>query len=149
MKISNQCICAVEAMADMLVEGRDRPRTTQAIARRIGRSVSYIEQILAKLRDAGLVKGERGPGGGYTLRQPAHRIAIADIVRAVEPRAVGSAIDTATAWVDGPDLLWDAVENCTLTFLSGVSLAEAVPAPSVVKLGGIHAMRRPSVHSAS
>lgn len=151
MKISNQCICAVEAMADMLVEGRDRPRTTQAIARRIGRSVSYIEQILAKLRDAGLVKGERGPGGGYTLRQPAHRIAIADIVRAVETPAVRSAgaVVVGSTRLDGPDLLWDAVANCTLTFLSGVSLAEAVPAPRAVKLAGAGAMPRPTVHGAS
>ncbi len=153
MRISNQCICAVEAMADMLVEGRDRPRTTHAIAQRVGRSVSYIEQIMAKLRDAGLIKGERGPGGGYTLRHPAHRIAIADIVRAVEAAPAAGRAESRDASgpvrPDGPDQLWEEVANCTMSFLSGVSLAEAVPTPRFTRVKSAGLPSRPSFQSVS
>ncbi len=135
MKVTNQSICAVEALADLVIEGGNRPRTTQAIADRIGRSVSYVEQILAKLRDAGLVKGERGPGGGYILQQPPHRIAIADIVQAIEPpgRIVHlrrmNGMDAGAAEKDGADLLWEAVEHHTREYLSGIVLADILRAP--------------------
>ncbi len=47
-------------------------------------SAAYLEQIALKLKEAGLIKGKRGPGGGYRLARPAKNITVADIVIAVE-----------------------------------------------------------------
>jgi Rrf2 family protein len=44
----------------------------------------YLEQIFQRLRRAELVRGKRGPGGGYVLARPAGAISLRDIVEAVE-----------------------------------------------------------------
>jgi Rrf2 family iron-sulfur cluster assembly transcriptional regulator len=54
------------------------------IATRQTISLSYLEQLFARLRRAGMVKGVRGPGGGYTLSRAAREINIADIIEAVD-----------------------------------------------------------------
>lgn len=48
-----------------------------------GGSISYLEQITAKLRVAGLVRSERGPGGGYRLAKPAAEVSVGDLFRAL------------------------------------------------------------------
>lgn len=57
---------------------RDELATAQDIPRR------YLEAVLAQLRQAGIVVGQRGSSGGYTLGRPADEITIAEIVRAVD-----------------------------------------------------------------
>lgn len=47
-------------------------------------SPGYLEQVALKLKEAGLIVGKRGPGGGYRLARPAERITVADVVEAVE-----------------------------------------------------------------
>lgn len=47
-------------------------------------SAGYLEQVALKLKEAGLIIGKRGPGGGYRLARPAEKITVADVVEAVE-----------------------------------------------------------------
>lgn len=47
-------------------------------------SAGYLEQVALKLKEAGLIIGKRGPGGGYRLARPAEKITVADVVVAVE-----------------------------------------------------------------
>ena len=55
-------------------------------------SLSYLEQLFAKLRRGGLVKSVRGPGGGYRLSRPAGEVRIADIIVAVDEPIDGDAL---------------------------------------------------------
>ncbi len=75
---------AVTAMLDLAYHSEKRPVTLTDIAKRQNISLSYLEQLFARLRRAGMVEGVRGPGGGYQLSREARLINIADIVSAVD-----------------------------------------------------------------
>jgi Rrf2 family transcriptional regulator, iron-sulfur cluster assembly transcription factor len=75
---------AVTAMLDLAYHSEKRPVTLTDIAKRQSISLSYLEQLFARLRRAGMVEGVRGPGGGYQLSRDASQINVADIIAAVD-----------------------------------------------------------------
>jgi Rrf2 family iron-sulfur cluster assembly transcriptional regulator len=84
MRLTTKGRYAVTAMLDLAFHSQTRPVTLTDIATRQTISLSYLEQLFARLRKAGMVKGVRGPGGGYTLSRKAREINIADIIEAVD-----------------------------------------------------------------
>lgn len=86
MRLTSKGRYAVTAMLDLAFHSQSRPVTLIDIAARQTISLSYLEQLFARLRQANLVKGVRGPGGGYSLCGDANDITIADIVAAVGER---------------------------------------------------------------
>lgn len=89
MRLSTKGRYAVMAMADLARNGRaaagdPRAVSLAEIAARQEISLSYLEQLFARLRKAGLVLSVRGPGGGYRLARSAAETAVADIVLAVD-----------------------------------------------------------------
>ena len=64
-------------------EGQGNVRKHE-VATAEGISRDYAEQLLVKLKTAGLVASHRGVGGGFTLARPADRITVADVLRATE-----------------------------------------------------------------
>lgn len=84
MRLSTKGRYAVMAMADLARNGADRAVSLAEIATRQEISLSYLEQLFARLRKAGLVRSIRGPGGGYRLDRPAGETMIAEIVLAVD-----------------------------------------------------------------
>ncbi len=75
---------AVSAMLDLAFHSQIKPVTLTEIAARQTISLSYLEQLFARLRRAGMVKGVRGPGGGYKLCRKTSDINIAEIIAAVD-----------------------------------------------------------------
>jgi Rrf2 family iron-sulfur cluster assembly transcriptional regulator len=71
-------------MLDLAYHSEKRPVTLTDIAKRQNISLSYLEQLFARLRRAGMVEGVRGPGGGYQLSRDPTQINIADIILAVD-----------------------------------------------------------------
>ena len=85
MRLSTKGRYAVMAMADLAQhEAANRPVSLADIAQRQEISLSYLEQLFAKLRRGGLVKSVRGPGGGYRLSRPSGDLRIADVILAVD-----------------------------------------------------------------
>lgn len=84
MRLTTKGRYAVTAMLDLAYHSQIHPVTLTDIATRQTISLSYLEQLFARLRKAGMVKGVRGPGGGYTLSRGARDINIADIIAAVD-----------------------------------------------------------------
>jgi Rrf2 family iron-sulfur cluster assembly transcriptional regulator len=84
MHLSTKGRYAVMAMTDLAGRQGDRAVTLADIAERQEISLSYLEQLFARLRRRGLVKSTRGPGGGYRLAMPAEETRIVDIVLAVD-----------------------------------------------------------------
>ncbi|MGD0959050.1 MAG: Fe-S cluster assembly transcriptional regulator IscR [Methylomonas sp.] len=84
MRLTTKGRYAVTAMLDLAYHSQTKPVTLTDIATRQTISLSYLEQLFARLRKGGMVKGVRGPGGGYTLSRDAHDINIADIIEAVD-----------------------------------------------------------------
>src|SRR5690242_21375669 len=84
MRLSTKGRYAVTAMADLAAQENGKPVALAEIAKRQEISLSYLEQLFAKLRRQGLVKSVRGPGGGYRLGSPADELRVADIILAVD-----------------------------------------------------------------
>jgi Rrf2 family iron-sulfur cluster assembly transcriptional regulator len=89
-------------------------------------SLSYLEQVFAKLRQQGLVESTRGPGGGYTLGKKADSITVADIVLAIddEPKEIATAsAEQGTQLVqDMTQELWAALQSTLMTHMKTVTL---------------------------
>jgi Rrf2 family protein len=84
VKISAKADYAVRAAAELAAAGDERPVKGEAIASAQGIPQNFLENILADLRHAGLVKSQRGADGGYRLARPAADVSVADVIRAVE-----------------------------------------------------------------
>lgn len=134
MRLSTKGRYAVMAMADLAGnDGGTRSVSLAEIAKRQEISLSYLEQLFAKLRKGGLVRSVRGPGGGYRLSRPAAELRIADIILAVdEPIAAtrcktGSPLGcTGTTTRCVTHDLWEELGRQIHVFLSSVSLADVI-----------------------
>ena len=86
MHLSTRGRYAIMAMLDLalLSTQSSKPVTLAQIAERQQISLSYLEQLFAKLRKAGVVDSIRGPGGGYMIPKPLTLVMLADIVGAVD-----------------------------------------------------------------
>ena len=73
-------------MSDIVIYGKKSPVSLSEINIRQKISLSYLEQLFAKLKSSGLVKSIRGPGGGYTLGKKPSDINLLDIITAVDER---------------------------------------------------------------
>ena len=83
MRLTTKGRYAVTAMLDLALHGVDRPVSLADISGRQDISLSYLEQLFAKLRRNNLVSSVRGPGGGYRLSRGGHEIFVAQIIDAV------------------------------------------------------------------
>ena len=84
MRLSTRGRFAITAMIDLAMRQSGTPVPLQDLAQRHRISMSYLEQMFAKLRQHGLVESTRGPGGGYALAHAPGSISVADIIGAIE-----------------------------------------------------------------
>lgn len=84
MRLSTKSRFAVTAMIDIALRDNAGPVSLADIGTRHRISLSYLEQLFSRLRQAGLVESTRGPGGGYSLGRASEAITVADIIGAVE-----------------------------------------------------------------
>ena len=131
MRLNTKGRYAVMAMVDLAQQGMGEPTSLAEIAERQEISLSYLEQLFAMLRKAGLVKSVRGPGGGYLLAHDRSETRIADIILAVdEPiRATRCAPGSPTGCRGNQSRclthdLWEELGNQIHLYLSSVSLAD-------------------------
>ncbi len=130
MKLTTKGRYAVTAMVDLAAHGGERPVALAEIAARQRISLSYLEQLFAKLRRAGLVRSARGPGGGYRLQRVAADTRIADIVRAVDDPIECDTEVPEACWDDLTRhltaALWQAMNDHIRRYLGTVSLAHVL-----------------------
>jgi Rrf2 family iron-sulfur cluster assembly transcriptional regulator len=119
---------AVTAMLDLAYHSQKNPVTLTDIAARQTISLSYLEQLFARLRRAGLVKGLRGPGGGYSLCGDAKVINIADIIAAVDERVdstkCGGEVNCQKHHACLTHDLWMGLGNQIHAYLQNITLAD-------------------------
>ena len=134
MRLSTKGRYAVMAMADLAKNGGDRAVSLAEIATRQEISLSYLEQLFARLRKGGLVQSVRGPGGGYRLAKGAHETVVAEIVLAVdEPiratRCIGHSSPKGCMMAGERCIthnLWEDLGDEIHRYLAGVSLEDVV-----------------------
>jgi Rrf2 family protein len=77
-------VFAVAAVIDIALNARGRPVDAKSLANRHCLPPRHLEPVLQALVRQGVLKGIRGPRGGYALARDARQITVDDIVRAVE-----------------------------------------------------------------
>lgn len=128
MRLTTKGRYAVTAMLDLAFHSQQIPVTLTDIATRQTISLSYLEQLFARLRRAGMVKGVRGPGGGYKLAGNADDINIAAIIAAVdEPLDATKCGGEANCQNHNACLthdLWMGLSEQIRDYLKGITLAD-------------------------
>ena len=84
MKLSSRARYGLRALIDLAVHSDRESVSISSIAARQGLSEAYLEQLMAKLKKAGLVLSTRGAQGGYKLEKTADQISVGDVLRALE-----------------------------------------------------------------
>ncbi len=130
MRLTTKGRYAVTAMLDLALHANDGPISLADISGRQNISLSYLEQLFAKLRKRNLVASVRGPGGGYHLSRDKPDICVAEIIDAVnEPvdaTGCGGNSDCQNGEVCLTHHLWDDLSKQIHGFLSDISLATLV-----------------------
>ena len=86
MKLTTKGRYAVMAMADLALFQNGKPVSLNDISLRQNISLSYLEQLFAKLKSGKLVKSVRGPSGGYVLDKNPKEIKLSNIIFAVDEK---------------------------------------------------------------
>jgi Rrf2 family iron-sulfur cluster assembly transcriptional regulator len=135
MKLSTKGRYAVTAMMDLAIHDKVGPVTLADISQCQGISLSYLEQLFAKLRRAGLVEGVRGPGGGYRLARPSDQISVASVIAAVDESVQVTRCNGEEDCQDGQRCLthelWDDLSRRLYDYLDGITLANFTDRPEV------------------
>jgi Rrf2 family protein len=138
VRVSAKADYAVRAAIELAAAGDGHVKGEQ-IAHAQEIPMKFLENILIELRNAGLVRTQRGPEGGYWLARPAREIAIGDVIRAVEgplasvrgepPEAVsyqGAAEPLQTVWIAVRANLRKVVDEVTIADLVAGKLPRSV-----------------------
>jgi Rrf2 family iron-sulfur cluster assembly transcriptional regulator len=81
--LSRKGLLAIAAVVDVALQKDDQPISAKTLAARHGLPPRYLETVLQALVRGGVLKGVRGPHGGYLLARERHGVTANDILRAV------------------------------------------------------------------
>jgi Rrf2 family transcriptional regulator, iron-sulfur cluster assembly transcription factor len=130
MRLTTKGRYAVTAMLDLALHGDDGPVSLADISGRQDISLSYLEQLFAKLRRCELVRSVRGPGGGYRLSRAGSEIFVAQIIdavnEAVDATGCGRTSNCQQGEICLTHHLWSDLSDQIHGFLSQISLANLV-----------------------
>ena len=122
MRLSTRGRFAITAMIDLALREPDCPVPLSDLAARHGISLSYLEQVFAKLRQHGLVESTRGPGGGYALGFRGDDITVADIIAAIDEVGDPQSARKQRRGVIDSQALWDDLHQAVLAHMQTISL---------------------------
>ncbi|CUS49150.1 MAG: iron-sulfur cluster assembly transcriptional regulator IscR [Idiomarinaceae bacterium HL-53] len=134
MRLTSKGRYAVTAMLDVALHSNDAPVPLSDIAERQGISLSYLEQLFAKLRRAELVESIRGPGGGYKLTLHPDQISIGKIIHAVNESVDATKCQGQSNCHAGERCithhLWSDLSDRIAEFLDDISLGSLTVPPT-------------------
>ena len=130
MRLTTKGRYAVTAMLDLSLNYGVGAITLADISERQGISLSYLEQLFARLRKQGLVSSSRGPGGGYRLSRAADTITVLDVISAVDEK-VDSTQCEGRQNCHGHEQclsheLWQSLSDQIRVYRDGITLAQVV-----------------------
>ncbi len=157
MRLTTKGRYAVTAMLDLAIHSRAAPVSLAEIAQRQAISLSYLEQLFARLRREGLVHSIRGPGGGYRLGREPARIAVAEVIIAVDEKVDSTRCGGSGNCRDNERCLthdlWVDLGCRIQAFLGGISFAQLMARREVREVASrqdrLQCGRRESLHAES
>lgn len=133
MKLSTKGRYGLRALIDLALNSEEETVSIQSIATRQNISDSYLEQLVGKMKKAGLVKSVRGAGGGYMLAKPTEEISVGDILRALEGNldAVTCPANQGDGGCEGADLcvtryVWRRINDSITQAVDTMMLSQLV-----------------------
>ena len=137
MKLTSKGRYAVTAMLDIALNQASGPITLSMISERQDISLSYLEQIFAKLKKSDLVLSARGPGGGYRLSREASQISVSQIITAMNENMDSRKCKGKQNCQGGVECLshelWSDLSEMIDGFLEHISLQQLIDKRSKVK----------------
>jgi Rrf2 family protein len=127
--ISKTSLHAILALASLSKLAEDEYAGAAHVAREVGAPANYLGKLLKQLASEGLVKSQKGYGGGFRLTRPASKISLYDIVEPIEKvsRWNGCFLGQAKCSSKSPCVLhnrWEKIRNHYLGFLKKSTVAE-------------------------
>jgi Rrf2 family iron-sulfur cluster assembly transcriptional regulator len=114
----------------LAIHHQQGPVTLADISETQGISLSYLEQLFARLRRYGLVEGLRGPGGGYRLSRHPQEISVAEVITAIGEGIDATLCEGGRDCQDGEECLthrlWTKLGREIFEFLNGITLASFI-----------------------
>ena len=123
VKLSREEQYGIMALVDLAYNLGGGPAQVRQIAKRQRIPQRFLEQIFAKLRQAEVVIGKRGPRGGYSLAKDPVDIKLEAVMRALRPKLQEDNRTDAPALAELVDVVWSEIEDSFQSTLRGVSLA--------------------------
>jgi len=127
LRLSKKTALALEAVLDVAINARPDPVQSRDITKRQGIPQRYLEQVMQQLVRAGILRGVRGPRGGYRLARERRRISVGEIVRVVDAmeRPEESGVNGSSelgAKIVAP--LWSDVQDEMMARLDAISVED-------------------------
>lgn len=139
MRLTTKGRYAVTAMLDLALFSKHGSISLADISARQSISLSYLEQLFAKLRRAHLVCSSRGPGGGYRLGKLAADITVAQVVEAVDESMDATRCEGEHNCQDGEicltHALWQDLNRHIYQYLSSVTLENLISRQEIHRIG--------------
>ena len=131
MKLSTKARYGLRALIDLALYSENETVSIQSIARRQNISDSYLEQLMRKLRSAGLIVSVRGAQGGYKLARPANEISVGDVLRALEGSLEAVTCGGEDNSCQGADLcvtkfVWERINSSIRDTVDSIKLSQLV-----------------------
>lgn len=146
MRLSSKSRYAVTSLLDMVMHSDQGPVSLADISVRQGISLSYLEQLFAKMRRNKLVVSTRGPGGGYSLGNSPRDVCIADVINAVDENIQVTNRDNRqnSAYYEPclSEQLWEELSDQIREYLTTISLADMMDSEEVKALSRDHDLRQ-------
>lgn len=138
MRLTTKGRYAVTAMLDLALHATQGPVSLADISERQGISISYLEQLFAKLRRKQLVTSVRGPGGGYRLSRDGSTIFVAEVIDAVDESVDATRCQGLGDCQNGETCLthdlWQQLSAEIHRFISGISIQSLVERAEIQKV---------------
>ncbi|NOZ85802.1 MAG: Rrf2 family transcriptional regulator [Deltaproteobacteria bacterium] len=131
MRVTTQGEYGLRCLARLAANKGDKPISVSTLAGEEDLSRDYVEQLLLRLRRAGIVRSTRGVQGGYKLSRKPEDVGVGDVIRALEGkifeipckrRPGGCAKKQDQTLLP----LWSDLERRIAEYLDGMSLAEVI-----------------------
>jgi len=120
-------------MFDLALNASDSPIPLKSIAERQGISEPYLEQLIASLRKAGLVKSIRGAQGGYMLAYPPEKITVGDVIRTLEGPVApadcvieGEKVECSNAEYCITRMIWEKLRDSINEVIDSITLKDMI-----------------------
>ena len=134
MRLTTKSRYGTRLIIDLAIYGKKKSVPLSEVARRQNISVKYLEQLVRKLKQAEMIKSQRGPHGGHSLAKPLSDITVGDIVRTLEERtAITDCAETDDrqcgicnqagdclsrwVWVEASQAMFQCLDNITVADL--------------------------------